>query len=202
MRTGPARQPVRLSRRVHSEMGFLHAAGRARTGVCLAAFFAVLCHAQTPAAPGAGTDGRTPAGRLPVSLTVVGGPNLNPNLQDHASPVVVHVYELRRPGAFEKADFAALFEHPRETLGEDLAAQEEFLLRPGDIQHRDRAPGAGVVALGFVAAFRSLDGGTWRLVVPVSTGARELLLVALDGYGIRVPFPPDDASPSRPPARP
>jgi type VI secretion system protein VasD len=63
------------------------------------------------------------AGTL-LELTLVGGPTLNPNTQGHASPVIVRIFDLSSTAAFEKADYAGLFEHPGESLQHDMLAQE------------------------------------------------------------------------------
>ena len=127
------------------------------------------------------------AGSTPLELTIVGGPGMNPNLQGRASPVVVRIFDLKAVKAFEAADYPALFERPGETLKDDLVAQEEFVLRPGEIQHRDRSLGSQVQALGVAAAFREIEGGSWRLTVPLTPGHRNLLLIDLDADKIRLP---------------
>ena len=122
----------------------------------------------------------------PLELTIVGGPAVNPNAQGRASPVLVRIFELREGKAFEEADYSALFERPAEALKADLVAQEEFVLRPGEIQHRDRSLSPQVQALGVAAAFRELDAAIWHLVVPVTPGRRNLLLIDLDADKIRL----------------
>jgi type VI secretion system protein VasD len=122
-----------------------------------------------------------------LELTIVGGPGMNPNAQGRASPVVVRIFDLKAVRSFEAADYAALFERPGEALKDDLVAEEEFVLRPGEIQHRDRALGPQVRALGVAAAFRDLQGATWHLTVPVTPGKPNLLLIDLDADKIRVP---------------
>jgi type VI secretion system protein VasD len=123
----------------------------------------------------------------PLELTIVGGPGMNPNAQGRASPVVVRIFDLKAVRAFEAADYPALFERPGEALKDDLVAQEEFVLRPGQIQHRDRILGPQVRALGVAAAFREIDGATWHLTVPVTPGRPNLLLIDLDADKIHLP---------------
>ena len=126
-----------------------------------------------------------PAAPTPVELTVVGGVELNPSAQGRPSPVVVRIFELAAARSFQAADFAALFEHPDAALKSDLLAQEEFMLRPGDIQLHNRDLGPRAEALGVAAAFRDL-GQVWHLIVPVTPGRRNLILVDLDRNTIRV----------------
>jgi type VI secretion system protein VasD len=125
-------------------------------------------------------------GPTPVELTVVGGPELNPNAQGRASPVVVRIFDLSAAKTFESADFEALFERPGDELKHDLIAQEEFVLRPGDIQQRNRSLQPQVRALGVAAGFRALEHAVWHLTVPVKPGQRNFLLIDLDRDRIRV----------------
>ena len=121
-----------------------------------------------------------------LELTIVGGPGMNPNAQGRSSPVVVRIFDLKAVKAFEASDYSAIFERPGEALKDDLAAQEEFVLRPGEIQHRDRTLAPAVRALGVAAAFRQFDGATWHLTVPLTPGIRNLLLIDLDADKIRL----------------
>lgn len=52
----------------------------------------------------------------------------NPDATNRASPVVVRVFELRSDAEFAGADFFALYERERETLGGALIEREEFVL--------------------------------------------------------------------------
>lgn len=120
-----------------------------------------------------------------LELTVVGGPELNPNSQGRPSPVVVRIFDLAATKDFEAANFTTLFEHP-EALKRDVLAQEEIVLRPGDIQERNRDVKATVYALGVAAAFRDMDRAVWQLVVPLKPGIRNFLLLHLDQNKIRL----------------
>jgi type VI secretion system protein VasD len=130
----------------------------------------------------------------PVELTVVGGPTLNPNMQGRPSPVVVRIFDLGAAAAFQAADFTALFEHPGDALKTDLLAQEEFVLRPGDIQQHNRELQPRVQALGVAAAFRDMEQAVWHLTVPLKPGQRNFLLVDLDRNTIRL-MPVDQGQP-------
>ena len=145
----------------------------------------VLASQAAPAADRSSPQSAAPS--FSIEATLVGGPNLNPNLEGHASPVVVRVFELKQTAAFRAANFSALFERSKEALGDGLVAQQEFILRPGEIRHYDRAGDPQPAALGLVAAFRTLDKDTWRVIVPIAPGAHNLLLIDFDNNEIRVP---------------
>jgi len=123
-----------------------------------------------------------------IEATLVGGPQLNPNLEGRPSPVVVRIFELNSTTAFLAADYAGLFEHAQQTLGADALAQEEIVLRPGEIRHYERAGAPQPKALGLAAAFRSIEQGRWRLVVPLTPQRHNLLLIDFDTNRIRMPM--------------
>jgi type VI secretion system protein VasD len=121
-----------------------------------------------------------------IELTVVGGPELNPNVQGRASPVVVRLFDLTASTAFDAADYAALFEHPSNALMHEISRQDEFILRPGDIQKHDRDVPGDVSLIGIAAAFRDLDHAIWHLTVAVRPGRRNFVLFDLDQDSIRL----------------
>ena len=154
--------------------------GSAVSVAVLVGLLRVTAPAPAMAEPAPGGESTT------VELTVVGGPALNPNTEGRASPVIVRIFDLAATHAFDGADYAALFEQPGDELKRDIAAQEEFVLRPGDIQQHDRNLQPQIQALGVAAAFRDLDHSLWRLTIPVKPGRRNFLLIHLDHDTIRV----------------
>jgi type VI secretion system protein VasD len=145
----------------------------------------VLASQLAPAADRGSSQSASPS--FSIEATLVGGPNLNPNLEGRASPVVVRLFELKQTATFRAANFSALFERSKESLGDGLVAQQEFILRPGEIRHYDRAGDPQPAALGLAAAFRTLDKDTWRVIVPIAPGTHNLLLIDFDNNEIRVP---------------
>jgi type VI secretion system protein VasD len=139
-----------------------------------------------PGGNASSADADTATAGTRLELTLVGGPALNPNTQGHASPVIVRIFDLSSTAAFEKADYAGLFEHPGESLQQDILAQEEVVLRPGDTQEHNRALPPAVEALGVAAAFRDLEHADWRITVPIKPGKRNFILIDLDQSRIRL----------------
>ena len=109
----------------------------------------------------------------PVTLaaTLVASAAANPDVRGRASPLAVRLYELRSTTSFESADFFALFERDQATLGADLVARVEVVLRPGETQEILRKAGAETRYLGVVAAYRDLERSIWRVVAPVAAPA-------------------------------
>jgi len=119
-----------------------------------------------------------------VVLSISADGAVNPDPSGRASPVQVHLYWLRGAGAFQSADFFALTGDPSATLGADLAAHEVVTLRPMEQQGMTRRTAAGVTHVGVVAAYRSLDGVSWRAVSSFPANARTGFTLALGANGV------------------
>ncbi len=117
----------------------------------------------------------------PVTLKVMIGAlaNVNPDVRNRPSPVTVRVYGLRRPALFESADFFALYEKDKETLGADLVDKEEFQLKPGERRQVEKPLPPEFAYVAVFAAFRDLERAQWRAVtaiIPKQTNSFEIRL--------------------------
>lgn len=101
---------------------------------------------------------RTFSGQLTVA------PNVNPDHQGRASPVVVKIYQLKDAGAFSEADFFSLYDEGEAVLGDDLISVEERELQPGVNYDYSAsvAPEASYIAV--IAAFRDIEKAQWRVI--------------------------------------
>lgn len=119
-----------------------------------------------------------------VDLTITGTDKLNPDLHGRPSPIVLRLYELKNPVAFEHAEFFSLYQQPQETLSLDLVAQEELELRPGEL-HRLKLRTREGNYLAVLAAYRNLPEADWRVVIPLKSGAVNPVQLTLDEASIR-----------------
>jgi type VI secretion system protein VasD len=103
----------------------------------------------------------------PVTGSIQGASELNPSVTQRPSPLLLRVYELKSPTAFNQADFMALYQADQATLGADLVAREEFMLAPGEIRPYRKTLAPETRFIGVVAAYRNLEQATWRTIVPV-----------------------------------
>jgi len=102
-----------------------------------------------------------------------GETDLNPDSTGRASPVVLRVFLLKSDAEFSAADFFALYERDKESLGSSLLSREEYVLKPGERRElwlpvpRDTAY-IGVVSHPYFAV--SGTGGTFEIAnVPAGT---------------------------------
>ena len=119
-----------------------------------------------------------------LDLTLTASDQLNPDLNGRPSPVVLRMFELKHPVAFENADFFSLYERARETLSPDLIASEELELRPGEtvVLKLDIAGGGRYV--GLLAAYRDLPHAKWRYTLTVAPAHITEASLILDQDGI------------------
>lgn len=127
-----------------------------------------------------------------LDLTLAASVRLNPDQHDRPSPVVLRLFALRHPVAFETADFFSLYERPRDILADDLLVTEELELRPGETRRLKLLVENGR-HLGVLAAYRDLNETRWRQVLTLDPGQRNQAVLLLDQHGIeqhRGPYMP------------
>ena len=124
-----------------------------------------------------GCKGARPT-KVDASITAVA--DLNPDGAGRPSPVVVRVYELKTLSVFESADFYSLYEDEGATLGPDLIAREELVIRPGDEIEYYRVTDPLAQYLGVIAAFRDLENARWRSSVKLGNRRRVPVQIKLE----------------------
>jgi type VI secretion system protein VasD len=91
--------------------------------------------------------------------------DVNPDSGGRPSPIVVRIYQLRGDTEFNNADFFALYEKDKDTLGASLIAREEKTLFPGQQLETALPLSSEARFVGAVAAFRELGTSRWRALI-------------------------------------
>ncbi len=136
-----------------------------------------------------GAGGCTGAKPTEVDAAIRAVADLNPDAAGRPSPVVVRVYELKTLSVFESADFYSLYDDETASLGSDLIAREELIIRPGDEIGYDKVADPRTRYLGVIAAFRDLENARWRSFVKLGDQRRVSLLIQLDRTAVSVGVP-------------
>jgi type VI secretion system protein VasD len=151
---------------------------------------AVLCAVLVVAAALAACKSTVPL-PTPVTGSIQGASELNPSVSQRPSPLLLRVYELKSPTAFNQADFMALYQADQATLGADLVAREEFMLAPGEIRPYRKTLAPETRFIGVVAAYRNLEQATWRTIVPViKAGQAQKLVIRADSLAVSASMQP------------
>lgn len=133
---------------------------------------------------------KTAPSATPVTGSIQGAAELNPSVSQRPSPLLLRVYELKSPTAFNQADFMALYQSDQATLGADLVAREEIMLAPGETRPYKKSLAPETRFIGIVAAYRNLEKATWRTVVPVQAGRAQKLIIRADSLAVSASMQP------------
>ncbi|MDX9667394.1 type VI secretion system lipoprotein TssJ [Pseudomonas sp. P5_152] len=120
-----------------------------------------------------------------LNLKLTASDQLNPDLNGRPSPIVVRLFELKHPVAFENADFFSLYERAKESLAPDMVATEELELRPGETVEFKLNVEEGSRYVGVLAAYRDLPDTKWRYTLQVAPEEVTDADLTLDQSGIR-----------------
>jgi len=121
-----------------------------------------------------------------LNLQISTSADANPDTRKRPSPLVLRVYELSGHALFDTADFLALFEHDRETLGAEMLGKEEWVMAPGSVRTLERKLAPEVRHLGILAGYRDLERARWRLVVPVKPQVRNTVRLRADARALGI----------------
>jgi len=115
-----------------------------------------------------------------AKLTIEAAASVNPDQRGRPSPVALKLFELKSLSNFERADFFSLFDRERETLGPELVARDEMVLKPGDRITQERKLAPEVRFIGVLVGYRDLERSQWRLSIPVEALRDQPVVVQLD----------------------
>jgi type VI secretion system protein VasD len=116
---------------------------------------------------------------------------LNPDARKRASPVVVRVYELKSRAQFDAADFISLFERDKDVLGSELAARDEFVMRPGESKDIAKAPAPETKFLAVLVGFRDLEKARSRAVAAIVPNTTNRWVIKIEPLSVAIlPAPP------------
>lgn len=115
-----------------------------------------------------------------AKITIEATSGLNPDQRGRPSPVAVKIFELKSSANFERADFFSLFDRERETLGPELIARDELVLKPGDRVAQERKLAPEVRFVGVLVGYRDLERSQWRLSIPLDALRSGPVIVQLD----------------------
>jgi type VI secretion system protein VasD len=114
----------------------------------------------------AACGGAKPPKPVEARALVTTSANVNRDAAGRPSPVVLRVFQLRGDAEFNGADFFALYEREKETLGASLILREEFVLQPGEQRELVLPLSLEARHIGALAAFRDIRSTRWRAISP------------------------------------
>ena len=119
-----------------------------------------------------------------VNAKIIVSGQVNPDIDNRASPIVVRIFDLKSLGTFNESDFYGLFDNYESVLGSDLLDSEQFHLNPG-VYHafkHSTSPGTQYIAL--IAAYRDLNQAAWRDYIVLPAGKEIQMMIFVDKLAI------------------
>ncbi|WP_068639228.1 type VI secretion system lipoprotein TssJ [Thauera butanivorans] len=104
---------------------------------------------------------------VPVEISIAASESLNPTEQGRPSPVLLRIYELSGRAFFQSADFFTLLGEMESARHAEVIEIHEFVLMPGEVRVMRRRTELGTQFLGVAAAYRDLQGSSWRSLASV-----------------------------------
>ena len=112
--------------------------------------------------------------------------DINPDLDNRPSPVIIKVYELASKTVFESQDFFALYDNPEATLRTDLLKKDELVFEPGQRNEYRMTLQPATKAVAVIAAYRDIEGARWRAVVDVKPTGYDDFYVYVDKLAVYI----------------
>ena len=94
---------------------------------------------------------------------------LNPDINGRASPVVLTIYQLKKPNKFKQASYLPLENNSASVLGEDLIDKNSIEIRPKEATHLSELLSDDTQYLGIVAGYRNTNMGQWHKVIKIDS---------------------------------
>lgn len=124
-----------------------------------------------------------------VKLHIYATANVNPNLNNMASPVQLMIYQLKSPHVFLSSDYYSLIEDPKETLKTTYISHEEYEINPDTwMPIQEIEVKKDTMSIAVVGMYSDVDLTQWRAAMPIksSTGEKYDFLVMAERNKIRI----------------
>ncbi len=102
------------------------------------------------------------------------------------SPIVVTVYQLKSPFAFEQSSFDALENNSAKALGNDLLDRQTIEVRPNSQQYLDISLSGQTQYLGIVAAYRNINQAIWHKAIKIRPKQAKPIQINLESQALSV----------------
>ena len=121
-----------------------------------------------------------------IDLTISAANNLNPDIENRASPIVVRIYQLTHIDTFNNSDFFALYENDQALLNKDLKYHEELEIKPGQLTIQQIMIDLNSKYIAVLAAFRDLDKAQWKSIMKIDALNPQPIKIELGEFTIQL----------------
>lgn len=121
-----------------------------------------------------------------IELVINSSKDLNQDLDDISSPLMLTFYELESAEKFSKYDFWKLLDKSGKKLGSDLVSQTKHIIVPEQEQTYRIAFNKNTKFLGVIGKFRNIDNkNSWRHVINLEQENYNWAELQIQNYSIK-----------------
>ncbi|HEX23041.1 MAG TPA: type VI secretion system lipoprotein TssJ [Chromatiales bacterium] len=121
-----------------------------------------------------------------IKVQILASHEINPDINNRPSPLVVRIYELKSADTFNNAEFFQLYDEEAATLGGDLIARQEFEVSPGEGRELMFKPQDNTRVFAVLAAFRNIDQAVWRTTAELKLNKTNTFIVKIDKQSVTI----------------
>lgn len=112
--------------------------------------------------------------------------DINPNIEDRSSPLVLRIYQLKSYSVFNKADFFSLFDKEDQTLAGQLTGKEEIMLKPNEKRTVYFETQSDTRTIGIMGLFINSENTRWKASAGIRPNKTTVIRVQVNGTGLAV----------------
>lgn len=121
-----------------------------------------------------------------IKAQILASHEINPNINNRPSPLVVRIYELASADTFNSAEFFQLYDEEAATLGGDLIARQEFEVSPGEGRELVFKPQDNTRVFAVLAAFRDIDQAVWRATTELKLNKTNTFIIKIGKQSVTI----------------
>jgi type VI secretion system protein VasD len=122
----------------------------------------------------------------PLEINLAATADVNPDIDNRPSPVIVHLLQLSAIDEFNRADYFALTSNDASALGGDVMDKTEIILTPGASKQVNLEVDQKVAYIGLVAGYRDIDNARWRVSQEIDPGRNASMSVTIGNQQISI----------------
>lgn len=115
-----------------------------------------------------------------VVLIFKSSEDINPNVNGRASPVDVHIFQLKNINTFNQSTFNNLYTKAPEIFGKDFISEHKFEININQSNDFILTLDQNTRYLGFLVAYYDLKKAKWREIITLSDIRNERLTINLN----------------------
>lgn len=124
--------------------------------------------------------------QLGTALSIHSAKYLNPDINGQPAPVVLSIYQLKKPFRFNNADYGSLISHGDAVLGSNLIDKQTVEIRPSTTRIIKLKLTKNTRYIGVAAEFRNINSAKWHQTIKIPISKKNIrIVIQLESEGLK-----------------